>query len=86
MLVRDFHYLLPQDQLPHIFQGEYPESWIKIDMIQTVAFDRLTLLWHGRDARGRRVYQSSAIAVEHQIEIARRLRRHLYLDRNDLDE
>ena len=71
--IRDFHYLLPDDQMPHHLRGQYPEHWVKVDMVTTVAFFRLTLLWHGRDQHGQRVYQTSPIALEHRIEISNRL-------------
>ncbi len=83
-VVRDFHYKLPDGELPHFLRGNYAESWIKIDMIQTVAFFRLTLLWNGRDLHGDRRYDTSFIGREHRIEITKRILSRLSLV--DLDE
>ena len=71
--VRDHHYLIPQTELPHHLRHEYPEAWLKADMIATVAFRRLNLLWHGRDQYGNRVYQTGRISAEHRAEISRRI-------------
>jgi uncharacterized protein YifN (PemK superfamily) len=71
--IRDFHYLLPNEELPQYLRGKYPENWVKIDMMTTVAFFRLTMLWHGRDAHGNRCYQTGKIHLEHQVEISTRL-------------
>lgn len=76
-IVRDFHYLLPQEELPKHLQGEHPESWVKIDMVTTVAFSRLTMLWNGRDNNGKRVYQKGQISIEHRQAISDKLLRRL---------
>jgi len=58
-VVRDYHYILPKDQMPKYLENEH-EQWVKADMLTTVAFFRLTLLWSGRDQHGQRVYQTKA--------------------------
>lgn len=70
--LRDYHYKLPDEEMPHILRNGN-DNWLKIDMVTTVAFFRLDLLWHGRDAHGKRVYESSPISLEHQVEISSRL-------------
>lgn len=72
-IVRDFHYLLPSDELPKALQGKYNESWVKIDMITTISFSRLTMLWSGRDADCNRVYQTSPIGADHKTAISQKL-------------
>ncbi len=72
-VVRDFHYQLPAGELPRYLRDRYAENWVKIDMIQTVGFFRLTLLWSGRDLHGNRRYDTSFIEREHRIEITKRL-------------
>jgi len=82
-VVRDFHYLLPSDLLPIHIRANYPESWVKVDMIQTVTFSRLVMYWHGRN-NGERVYQSSAIPLEHRRELSTKLSNRLafHLEKN----
>ena len=70
---RDFHYLLPSDLLPIHIRMNYPESWVKVDMIQTVSFSRLTMYWHGRNNRGERIYQTSPIPPEHRKILSEKL-------------
>ena len=72
-IVRDFHYQLPNSEMPKTLQDAHEECWVKIDMIQTVAFSRLTMLWSGRDANGGRVYQTSPIGNEHKVAISEKL-------------
>jgi len=45
-IIRDYHYLLPQQEMPEFGKDKFPESWIKIDTIETVSFSRLTLPWN----------------------------------------
>jgi uncharacterized protein YifN (PemK superfamily) len=78
-VVRDFHYLLPSSELPKHLQGQYQESWVKIDMIMTVGFSRLTMLWNGRDGNGARVYQTGKIGQQHIDEISTKLLNRLAL-------
>jgi uncharacterized protein YifN (PemK superfamily) len=84
-IIRDHHYLLPQDELPHHLRDKYPEAWVKVDMVATVAFRRLNLLWHGRDAYGNRVYQTGKISLEHREEISRRVAAHFVLEGLDVN-
>ena len=84
-LVRDHHYLLPQSELPHHLRHEYPEAWVKVDMIATVAFRRLNMLWHGRDHYGNRVYQTGRISRQHRVEISRRIASWMVLEGLDGD-
>ena len=71
-VVRDFHYQLPTNLLPIHIQANYPESWVKVDMIQTVSFSRLVMYWHGRK-NGDRVYQTGAIPLEHRQVLSQKL-------------
>ena len=72
-VIRDFHYLLPADQLPPHLQGKFQENWVKIDLIQTVGFFRLDLPWAGRNYMGRRIYFTTPVSQEHRAEIYRRI-------------
>lgn len=78
-VIRDFHYLLPENEMPKFLQGKYPENWVKVDMMTTVAFFRLELLWCGRDQHGKRSYQTSAISLEHKLSISEKITSRLYL-------
>jgi len=82
-IIRDYHYLLPQHEMPKYCKAKFPESWIKIDMIQTVSFSRLTLPWDGRSHDGRRRYETRPISGEHRLAIAEKL--YLYLSLSILD-
>ena len=73
-VIRDYHYQIPTNVLPHYLRNNYSESWVKADLIQTVAFFRLTMFWHGRGNQGQRIYQTGAIDIEHQIEISNKLK------------
>jgi len=75
-VIRDFHYLLPNNELPKHLRGRYPESWVKIDMVTTVCFDRLNLLWVERSDRSR-IYNTNRIARVHRLEISQRLTRRI---------
>ncbi|MES9841186.1 MAG: type II toxin-antitoxin system PemK/MazF family toxin [Candidatus Thiodiazotropha endolucinida] len=76
-VIRDYHYLLPADEMPRYLQKGKHQNWVKVDMVTTVAFFRLTLLWHGRDAYGNRVYQTRPIGDEHRTAISRKIAQHL---------
>ena len=72
IVVRDHHYQIPDEALPnHLRNGE--DHWVKVDMLTTVAHRRLTLLWHGRDHYGNRVYQTGKIPDEHIVAISSRI-------------
>ena len=82
-VVRDFHYQLPAEELPPNLRHQYPENWVKIDMIQTVSFNRLTMLWNNRIA-GKRIYVTGAIAQVHQMRISKGLESRLALVKLDV--
>ncbi|MEW8178587.1 MAG: type II toxin-antitoxin system PemK/MazF family toxin [Candidatus Thiodiazotropha endolucinida] len=76
-VIRDYHYLLPTDEMPRYLRSGKHQNWVKVDMVTTVAFFRLTLLWYGRDAYGNRVYQTRPIADKHKAAISHKIAQHL---------
>ena len=54
------HYIELEPPLPAPYSD--PAMWAKCDMVQTVAFHRLRLLYHGKDAAGERMYDIRVIA------------------------
>lgn len=62
--VRPWHYRFELDPpLPAPYST--PEMWAKCDMVQTVAFHRLRLLFDGKDAAGERVYDIRVLEAQH---------------------
>ena len=68
-VVQPYHYLLELDPpLPHPYSD--PVMWVKADMIMSVAFHRLQLLFHGKDKSGQRIYDRRVLNA-HQIKAIR---------------
>jgi len=72
-VIRDYHYQFPTNELPKHWREKYEENWLKIDMVTTVGFNRLTLPWSGRDVAGNRIYQQKPIKTNHRVTISNKL-------------
>jgi len=83
-VVRDFHYLIPEEELPPFLRIARGEHWVKIDMVNTVSFSRLTLPHEGRDNRGNRRFITRQIGDAHKAEISGRLQTRLALTKLDV--
>jgi len=57
--IEPFHYLLPKGSLP--FRRSEADQWVKCDMINTVAYDRLDRLMVEKE-EGRRVYETPVLS------------------------
>lgn len=58
--VEAYHYRLHTiPALPKPYDS--PHHWVKADMLYTVSFDRLSLLFSGKDANGKRIYDQRVI-------------------------
>ena len=63
-IVRPWHYRFELDPpLPEPYATA--TMWAKCDMVQTVAFHRLRLLYDGKDAAGERVYDVRVLDAVH---------------------
>jgi mRNA interferase MazF len=63
-IVQPWHYKFQLDPpLPAPYAT--PVMWAKGDMIQTVAFHRLRLLFDGKDAAGERIYDVRVLEAHH---------------------
>ena len=68
--IQPYHYLLPRSSLPMLGDFQENESWVKGDMLYTVAFHRLELIRLGtRNAQGKRTYYSNKLGREQMKEI-----------------
>lgn len=57
-----YHFRLQTDPvLPHPYNKEY--HWVKADMLYTVSFSRLSLLFEGKDDQGKRIYDERVICA-----------------------
>lgn len=65
-----YHYLLPKKSLPMLGNFQKEESWVKGDMIYTVAFHRLDLIRLGtKNALGKRNYYENKLGREQMKKI-----------------
>ncbi|MDD5271988.1 MAG: type II toxin-antitoxin system PemK/MazF family toxin [Methylovulum sp.] len=63
-----YHYKLHMDPvLPHPYDAS--AHWVKADMVYTVSFDRLHLMFDGKDASGKRHYDLRVIDKADLIKI-----------------
>lgn len=68
--VQPFHYLLPKQSMPMLGYFQQYESWVKGDMLYTVAFHRLELIQLGtRNSMGKRNYFQNRLGREQMKEI-----------------
>lgn len=63
-VVRPWHYRFELDP-PLPIPYNTAEMWAKCDMVQTVAFHRLRLLFDGKDDAGERIYDVRVLDIEH---------------------
>jgi mRNA interferase MazF len=68
--VQPYHYLLPQKSMPMLSHFQQHESWVKGDMLYTVAFHRLDLIKLGtRNLQGKREYYLRRLGREQMRKI-----------------
>ena len=66
--IAPYNYKLHIDPvLPSPYDAKF--HWVKADMIYTVSFDRLFLLFDGKDACGKRIYDNRIIDKDDLIKI-----------------
>lgn len=60
-----YHYMLPKQSMPMLSYFQSSESWVKGDMLYTVAFHRLDLIRLGtRNSAGKRDYFQNRLGRE----------------------
>ncbi|ANH13925.1 TPA: type II toxin-antitoxin system PemK/MazF family toxin [Legionella pneumophila] len=63
--IMPYHYVLPTASLPMLGNFQEAESWVKGDMLYTVAFHRLDLIRLGtRNSQGKRNYYQNRLGRE----------------------
>ena len=63
--IQPYHYLLPKNSMPMLQRFQDKETWVKGDMIYTVAFHRLDLIKLGtRNHLGKREYYQRRLGRE----------------------
>ena len=68
----DYHCLLPKAALPQLGMFQVEESWVKGDMVYTVAFERLDLyLLNKRGHDGKREYFNRRLGRDNMREVYR---------------
>jgi len=68
--VQPYHYLLPKQFMPMLKYFQQSDSWVKGDMLYTIAFYRLNLIQLGtRNAVGKRNYFQNRLGTEQMQEI-----------------
>lgn len=68
--VQLYHYMLPKKSMPMLSNFQGAESWVKGDMLYTVAFHRLDLIRLGtKNAAGKRDYFQNRLGREQMQEI-----------------
>lgn len=68
--LQPYHYMLPKRSMPMLSCFQQSDSWVKGDMLYTVAFHRLDLIKLGtRNAAGKREYFQNKLGREQMQEI-----------------
>ncbi len=70
-IVRDYHYKLPTRSMPKTKHFMGRDTWVKGDMVSTVAFHRLDAVCIGRGEGGKRIYFSEKLGREQMSAIYR---------------
>ncbi|EED1399097.1 type II toxin-antitoxin system PemK/MazF family toxin [Escherichia coli] len=70
-VIRNYHYKLPAHSMPKTKHFMGRNTWVKGDMVYTVAFHRLDAVCIGRDDRGKRMYYTARLGREQMGEIYR---------------
>jgi len=61
------HKLYFNPVLPEPYSSEF--KWVKCDMVYTVSFERLSLLFNGKDELGKRIYENHIISTDELLKI-----------------
>lgn len=67
--MRNYHYLLPAKSMPKTKHFRDRNTWVKGDMVYTVAFHRLDAICIGKDRCGKRIYHTDQLGKEQMNEI-----------------
>ncbi len=68
-VVRSHHYKLPNRSMPKTKHFMGRDTWVKGDMVYTVAFHRLEAVCLGKGAGGKRIYFNDKLGKEQMNEI-----------------
>ncbi|EJA5983773.1 type II toxin-antitoxin system PemK/MazF family toxin [Salmonella enterica] len=69
--IRNYHYKIPSRSMPPTKHFFGRDTWVKGDMVYTVAFHRLTTIYLGRGDGGKRLYYTNKLGKEQMNEIYR---------------
>ncbi|HGS7149104.1 TPA: type II toxin-antitoxin system PemK/MazF family toxin [Klebsiella variicola subsp. variicola] len=70
-VIRNYHYKLPARSMPKTKHFMGRDTWVKGDMVYTVAFHRLDAVCIGRGDGGKRIYYNDKLGREQMSEIYR---------------
>ncbi|MDE9557617.1 type II toxin-antitoxin system PemK/MazF family toxin [Xenorhabdus bovienii] len=70
-IIRSYHYKLPTQSIPRCKHFMGRDTWIKGDMVYTVAHHRLDLIVLGKEVTGKRNYFTQKLGREQMSEIYR---------------